>query len=162
MALGYQFTSDQPSTRKEWMTPWPHGTSNECLWMEMVFHSIATRLLQLASNGDSHALAVLKDGSMEIEQLVSHLGKLQSLSGSSPTPTIIISSSLPLMTNTHDQLLAEAPRSLQRGAHCGDMGEPCYITAIAKHFRRLDQEESAKAEPKFGSLKLQPYPYRND
>ena len=43
---------------------------------DCIFHSLATKLLHLASNSDFHALAVLKDGSIEIDSWCHTSGKL--------------------------------------------------------------------------------------
>lgn len=96
---------------------------------DCIFQSIASGLLQLARCDDPHVLTILKEHSVsctemeqsgsctKIEQLVSHLRQAVVSEWMGPNASEYQS----FLTST--QLLVEAPRFLQRGVHCGDLGD---------------------------------------
>ena len=95
---------------------------------DCIFHSVACGLQQLAGADNAQALTILRTASTNstsaMEHLVSHLRQLVVSEWMGPNSDEYQS----FLAST--QLLAEAPRFLQHGVHCGELGD-LVITAMA-------------------------------
>ena len=95
---------------------------------DCIFHSIACGLQQLSRAKNAHALTILRTASNNstsaTEQLVWHLRQLVASEWMGPNSDEYQS----FLSSA--QLLTEAPRFLQRGVHCGELGD-LVITAMA-------------------------------
>ena len=95
---------------------------------DCIFHSIAHGLQQLATADNAQALTILRTASSSstsaTEHLVPHLRQLMVSEWMGPNSDEYQS----FLASA--QLLAEAPRFLQHGVHCGELGD-LVITAMA-------------------------------